>query len=146
MADGFGKLDQVEKSINSGDAKAADGVLATIGDRGDQELFKGMIAKKCTANDGLPSCTIDMSEGDGSIHFGGEHKMTMTDDGVKLGMRDDQPSMSDRFKEAVSGLKDTVVNFVNDIDPAKLVGSGIAGDDANKLRDRDNEIKKHVDR
>ncbi len=145
MADGFGKLDQVEKSINSGDAKAADGVLATIGDRGDQELFKGMIARKCTANDGLPPCTIDMNEGDGSIHFGGEHKMTLTDDGAKLGMRDDQPSKIDQLKDAVGDVKDTVVRFVKDIDPTKLVGDGTAGEAADKLKNRDNEIKKHVE-
>lgn len=145
MADGYTKLDQVEKSINSGDAKVADGVLSTIGDRGDQELFKGMIARKCSANDGLPSCTIDMNEGEGSIHFGGEHKMTLTDDGGKLGMRDDQPSKFDQVKDALSDVKDTVVKFVKDIDPTTLIGNGSAGDAANKLKDRDNEIKKHLD-
>lgn len=145
MADGYTKLDQVEKSINSGDAKVADGVLSTIGDRGDQELFKGMIARKCSANDGLPSCTIDMNEGEGSIHFGGEHKMTLTDDGSKLGMRDDQPSKFDQVRDVLSDVKDTVVKFVKDIDPTTLIGDGTAGDAANKLKDRDNEIKKHLD-
>lgn len=145
MADGFAKLDQVEKSINSGDAKAADGVLATIGDRRDQEFFKGMIAKKCTANDGLPPCTIDMNEGDGSIHFGGDHKMTLTDDGAKLGMRDDQPTMYDRFKEVATDVKDSVVQYVKDFDPSTLVGNGTAGEAADKLKNRDHEIKKHVE-
>lgn len=71
--------------------------------------------------------------------------MTLTDDGGKLGMRDDQPSKFDQVKDALSDVKDSVVRFVKDIDPTTLIGNGSAGDAANKLKDRDSEIKKHLD-
>lgn len=130
MAEGYNKLDQVEKSINAGDAKVADGILKTINDPTDQNILKGMIQRQCTANDGLPPCTID----EGGIHFGGEHKMTMTDQDGKLGMRDDQPSKFDGFTQGVKDTVDSVKKTITDMNPADWLG-GLAGDAADKIRD-----------
>lgn len=134
------KLEQVEKNINSGDAKAADGVLATITDKVDQHIFKDALQRHCSAKDGLPECTIVGDE----IHFGGAHKMTLTDKDGKLGMRDDAPSTMSRVKEAWN-------NFTH---LPQTLGAGIkaagdttaAGDAVNRANTSESEQNRRWDR
>lgn len=130
MANGFDKVDQVEKAINSGDAKVADGVLKTIEDPTSQAIFKNIITQDCNAGNVLPPCTID----EGGIHFGGEHKMTMVSQDGKLGMRDDQQSSFDKFKQGVSETFDSLKESIKDFNPADGLG-GLAGGAADKIRD-----------
>lgn len=128
MADGGrgqAKLDQVEKSINAGDAKSADNVLKTITDPIDQHIFKDALQRHCTAKDGLPACTID---GDG-IHFGGPNKLTITDKDGKLGARDDSPSTMQRIKDGLSALADLPGKIA---DSARQAADGTALGDALK--------------
>ena len=130
MANGFDKVDQVEKAINSGDAKVADGVLKTIEDPTSQAIFKIIITHDCNAGNVLPPCTID----EGGIHFGGDHKMTMTDENGKLGMRDDQQSAFDKFKQGVSDTVDGISKTIKEMNPEDWLG-GLAGGAADKIRD-----------
>ena len=102
VGDGYQKLHNVEQSIIKGDVKGADQVLRTINDRIDQDIFKSLISSHCDSKAyGLPACTLD---GDG-IHFGGDKKMTLTATDGALGMRNDQPSLSDRARNAVDAME-----------------------------------------
>lgn len=130
------KLDQIEKSIRDGDPKKADSVLSSITDPIDQHIFTDALKRHCTAKDNLPACTID----DKGIHFDGPHKMTMTQNDGKLGMKDDAPSVGTQIGNAWDSLTKKVSDAVHG------AGSGTAiGDALNRANTSDSELNRRWD-
>jgi hypothetical protein len=74
------------------------------------------------------------------IHFGGAHKMTLTDKDGKLGMRDDAPSAMSRVKEAWNNFTKLPQTLGEGI---KAVGdTTAAGDAVNRANTSESELNR----
>ncbi|HEY9759052.1 MAG TPA: hypothetical protein V6C97_28055 [Oculatellaceae cyanobacterium] len=135
--DGFQKLHSVENSIIAGDARGADQVLRTISDKTDQDIFKSLIASHCDSKaNGLPACTLDAN----GIHFGGDHKMTITDTNGQLGMRNDDPSLRDRARSAFESFGNASSHAFQKVKDS--VGATDVGDSLRRAGTSDSDLNR----
>ena len=126
---GAEKLDAVQKSIESGDAKQADRVLSTITDPIDQKVFMSRLASRMQDSSGcssLPDCQIEDRDQDGNVDLVKTAKVTVeatrTENGTTLhASANEEPGFFQRMKEKVSEAVDDLTGAAGKV--AELPGA-----------------------